>query len=65
MTEVDGKIKINVGYKRKKVLFSPEEISVMELKKLKETAEYFLHEKVTDVVTSPSCPGTGDLSCWN
>jgi L1 cell adhesion molecule like protein len=49
------KPKIKVQYKGEEKLFYPEEISAMVLTKMKETAEAYLGEKVTDIViTVPS-----------
>ncbi len=51
----DGKIHINVEYKGEKKSFKPEEISSMVLTKMKEIAEAYLGETVTDaVVTVPA-----------
>ncbi|XP_055873440.1 heat shock protein 68-like isoform X2 [Biomphalaria glabrata] len=50
VSKVDNKVKINAEYKGELRLYSPEEISAMVLTKMKETAEIFLNEKVTDVV---------------
>jgi heat shock 70kDa protein 1/2/6/8 len=50
-----GKPKIQVEFKGDVKKFSPEEISSMVLTKMKETAEAFLGEKVTDaVITVPA-----------
>lgn len=50
-----GKPKISVEYKGEQKKFSPEEISSMVLTKMKETAEAYLGEKVTDaVITVPA-----------
>ncbi|CAF4504299.1 unnamed protein product, partial [Rotaria sp. Silwood2] len=50
-----GRPKIQVEYKKKKKLFAPEEISSMILTKMKEIAETYLGEKVTEaVITVPS-----------
>ncbi|GEQ69951.1 hypothetical protein JCM33374_g3627 [Metschnikowia sp. JCM 33374] len=50
-----GKPKIQVEFKGERKDFTPEEISSMVLTKMKETAESFLGEKVTDaVVTVPA-----------
>ena len=49
------KPKIQVEYKGETKTFSPEEISSMVLVKMKETAEAFLGQKVTDaVITVPA-----------
>lgn len=51
----DGKPIITVDYKGKEVTFTPEEISSMILVKMKEVAESYLGEPVTDaVVTVPA-----------
>jgi L1 cell adhesion molecule like protein len=50
-----GKPKIQVQYKRKTKIFSPEEISSMVLTKMKETAEAYLGKTVTSaVITVPA-----------
>ena len=50
-----GKPYINVNYKNEEKTFSPEEISSMILTKMKETAESYIGETVTDaVVTVPA-----------
>ncbi|CAL1297040.1 unnamed protein product [Larinioides sclopetarius] len=50
-----GKLKIRVEYKGEEKLFNPEEISAMVLTKMKETAEMYLGQKVTDaVITVPA-----------
>jgi len=50
-----GKPKIQVEYKGETKTFSPEEISSMVLVKMKETAEAYLGQKVTDaVITVPA-----------
>ncbi|CAL1290103.1 unnamed protein product [Larinioides sclopetarius] len=50
-----GKPKIRVELKGEEKLFNPEEISAMVLTKMKETAEMFLGQKVTDaVITVPA-----------
>lgn len=52
---VGGKPKVKVFYKGENKMFNPEEISAMVLTKMKETAEMYLGEKVTDaVVTVPA-----------
>ena len=51
----DNKPHVNVNYKGEDKSFSPEEISSMVLSKMKEVAEAYLGEKVTDaVVTVPA-----------
>lgn len=53
--DVGGKPKIRVLYKGENKMFNPEEISAMVLTKMKETAEMYLGQKVTDaVVTVPA-----------
>ncbi|GIY87881.1 major heat shock 70 kDa protein Ba [Caerostris darwini] len=55
VTNHGGKPKICVEFKGEQKLFNPEEISAMVLTKMKETAEMYLGEKVTDaVVTVPA-----------
>ena len=50
-----GKPKIQVEYKGELKTFSPEEVSSMVLVKMKETAEAYLGQKVTDaVITVPA-----------
>ena len=50
-----GKPKIQVDYKGESKTFSPEEVSSMVLVKMKETAEAYLGQKVTDaVITVPA-----------
>ena len=50
-----GKPKIDVEYKGERKTFSPEEISSMVLVKMKETAEAYLGQKVSDaVITVPA-----------
>ncbi|XP_055868483.1 heat shock protein 70 B2-like [Biomphalaria glabrata] len=55
VVEVDGRPKIQAEFKGETKLFAPEEISSMVLTKMKETAEAFLGQKVTDaVITVPA-----------
>ena len=50
-----GKPKIQVDYKDESKTFFPEEVSSMVLVKMKETAEAYLGQKVTDaVITVPA-----------
>ena len=50
-----GKPKIQAEFKGEQKLFNPEEISAMVLTKMKETAEMYLGQKVTDaVITVPA-----------
>ncbi|XP_072165858.1 heat shock 70 kDa protein IV-like [Diadema setosum] len=50
-----GKPGIQVEYKEEKKIFAPEEVSSMVLTKMKETAEAYLGQKVTDaVITVPA-----------
>ncbi|CAF2955087.1 unnamed protein product [Rotaria sp. Silwood2] len=52
----NGKPKIQIEYKHETKLFTPEEISSMILTKMKEIAEGYLGEKVTEaVITVPVC----------
>jgi len=52
---LDGKPVISVDYKNKRETFTPEQISSMVLLKMKETAEAFLGETISDaVVTVPA-----------
>jgi L1 cell adhesion molecule like protein len=48
VVSVDGKPKVQVEHCGAQKLYTPEEISSMVLIKMKETAESFLGEKVTD-----------------
>ena len=53
--DLDGKPVISVTYKDELKIFTPEEISAMILVKMKEIAETFLQEKVTEaVITVPA-----------
>lgn len=55
IADADKKPKIEIEYKGETKKFSPEEISSMVLVKMKETAETYLGEKVTDaVITVPA-----------
>jgi len=55
VTDKDGKPSFQVNYKGEDKSFSPEEVSAMILTKMKETAEQYLGETVTDaVVTVPA-----------
>jgi L1 cell adhesion molecule like protein len=50
-----GKPKLRAEYKGERKTFTPEEISSMVLVKMKETAEAYLRQKVTDaVITVPA-----------
>jgi len=52
---IGGQPKLQVEYKNENKSFTPEEISSMVLTKMKETAEEYLGEKVTDaVITVPA-----------
>jgi len=53
--EVDGRPKIQADYKGESKAFAPEEVSSMVLVKMKETAESYIGQKVTDaVITVPA-----------
>ena len=53
--DVDGKPKLEIEYKGESKVFTPEEISSMVLVKMKEIAEAYLGEKVTQaVITVPA-----------
>ena len=55
VVEQDGKPRIEVEYKSEKKSFTPEEVSSMVLTKMKEIAEAYLGQKVTEaVVTVPA-----------
>ncbi|CAD5124216.1 unnamed protein product [Dimorphilus gyrociliatus] len=55
VVESDGKPRIKAEYKGESKLFYPEEVSSMVLTKMKETAESYLGETVTDaVITVPA-----------
>ena len=55
VVNVDGKPKVQVEHKGEAKQFWPEEVSSMVLVKMKETAEAYLGEKVTDaVITVPA-----------
>merc|ERR1719431_823464 len=55
VVDVGGKPKLKVEYKSEEKTFNPEEISSMVLTKMKETAESYLGDKVTNaVVTVPA-----------
>ena len=55
VTNAGGKPKLQVEFKNEEKQFTPEEISAMILIKMKETAEAYLGQKVTDaVVTVPA-----------
>lgn len=55
VVEVDGRPKIQAEFRGEVKLFAPEEISSMVLVKMKETAEAFLGQKITDaVITVPA-----------
>jgi len=55
VANVGGKPRLQVEYKNEEKQFTPEEISAMVLVKMKETAEAYLGNKVTDaVVTVPA-----------
>ena len=55
VVQVDGRPKIKAEYKTEERVFAPEEISSMVLTKMKETAEGYLGQSVTDaVITVPA-----------
>ena len=55
LVNVDGKPKVQVEYQGENKVLSPEEVSAMVLTSMKETAEAYLGEKVTDaVITVPA-----------
>ena len=55
LVNVDGKPKVQVEYQGESKVLSPEEVSAMVLTSMKETAEAYLGEKVTDaVITVPA-----------
>ncbi len=55
VTDKDSKPVINVNYKNEEKVFQPEEISSMVLTKMKEIAESYIGETVTDaVITVPA-----------
>merc|ERR1711963_390874 len=55
VVQVNGRPKIAAEYKGERKVMAPEEISSMVLTKMKETAESFLGQRVTDaVITVPA-----------
>ncbi|XP_005100356.1 heat shock protein 70 B2 [Aplysia californica] len=55
VAEVDSRPKIEAEYKGERKLFAPEQVSSMVLSKMKETAEAYLGQKVTEaVITVPA-----------
>ena len=54
LVNVDGKPRIQVDFKGERKLFTPEEISSMVLVRMKQTAEAYLGEPVTEAVIT--CP---------
>jgi L1 cell adhesion molecule like protein len=54
VVNVNGKPSINVEFKGEDKVFTPEEISAMILTKMKETAESYLGQTVTDAVVTRS-----------
>merc|ERR1711879_109032 len=55
VVDVSGRPKLKVEYKNEEKTFTPEEVSSMVLTKMKETAEAYLGQSVTDaVITVPA-----------